>query len=485
MSKENEQWVYKMGEYMSQLFSKDTKEAIHLDCFEIKQVDERLSGLPADSKAWIDNYYSSQLQVNQTYAIANEQGSIERLIFVYDQSKGFWSFAELYHSIDDEKMVSLPSDLTEQQQIDLMTTWAMAAYEFRNYKTVPSSRQQKQLSLTDQQALLLNSHVKPLIDAIFQTRDLINQPCETLTPDQLAIHSQKLAHDMGAVCEIISDLDEIKTDFPLVHAVGRAAENKPRIISLTWGNPGHYKLGLVGKGVCYDTGGLNLKPGQSMLGMKKDMGGAALVLGLARLIMEKRLPIYLKVMIPAVENAMGPSSYRPGDVFYSRQGHSVHIGNTDAEGRLILADALAAIQDDGPLDLLIDFATLTGAQRVALGPDIPGFFATNQTVSNVLMQSSDAVNDPMWPLPLYQPYATFLDHDIADINNIGSIGLGGSILAALFLKKFIRENQSWVHVDFNASNHKNMPGRPKGGEAQSLRAWIHYLEQQLTGNPAE
>ncbi len=461
---------------MRNMFVTMSDVAIDLDCIDFQHLSEQINTLPDHIKIWLENSNPTGLNPRKCYAVYDPKGQLVRVVYVYDSNDKFWACASLFDQIPADYVYRLPTNLSQEVQVDLMITWAMAAYSFRTYKTTEVESQPR-LSLDLNQQTLYQQAAEPLIESIYLTRNLINMPCEELTPSQLARHSQHLADEMGARCEIVSDIETIRTDFPLVHAVGRASKNQPQVIKITWGDPSHYKLGLVGKGVCYDTGGLNLKPGQSMLGMKKDMGGAALVLGIAYLIMKQKLPIYLQVVIPAVENSLGSESYRPGDVFYSRKGLSVHIGNTDAEGRLILADALSLIQDDGPLDLLVDFATLTGAQRVALGPDIPGFFSTDSQISQQLMKSSETTVDPVWELPLYTGYKDYLKHDIADINNIGSIGLGGSILAALFLQRFVNKDQPWVHVDFNASNHKNMPARPKGGEAQSLRAWDHLLKQ--------
>jgi leucyl aminopeptidase len=265
--------------------------------------------------------------------------------------------------------------------------------------------------------------------------------------------------------------------FPAIHAVGRAAAREPRLIRMEWGDEDHPLLALCGKGVCFDTGGLNLKPAAGMGLMKKDMGGAAHVLALARLIMQAELPVRLLVLIPAVENSVSGNAYRPGDVIPTRKGLSVEIGNTDAEGRVILADALALACELEP-DFVVDIATLTGAARIALGTDLPPVFASRAEVANAIVAAGEAVEDPMWAMPLYAPYKKLLKSEIADLNNMASTPMGGCITAALFLEHFVEPDTDWVHIDTWAWNQGSRPGRPPGGEAMCLRAMFHYLQQR-------
>jgi len=264
----------------------------------------------------------------------------------------------------------------------------------------------------------------------------------------------------------------------MVHAVGRASDQEPRLIDFTWGNAVHPKVTLVGKGVCFDSGGLDLKSASGMEIMKKDMGGAANVLGLASLIMAAKLPVRLRVLIPAVENAVSGNAFRPGDILTSRKGITVEIGNTDAEGRLVLADALAEAANDDP-DLLIDCATLTGAARVALGPELPAFFTDDEDLARDLAEQATAVSDPMWRLPLWQGYRDMFDTRMADINNAGAGGFAGAITAALFLQYFAEDARSWVHFDMYAWSKKARPGRPAGGEAQAIRALFAVLQKRF------
>lgn len=305
-------------------------------------------------------------------------------------------------------------------------------------------------------------------------RDLVNTPAEDLGPADLAAAVEAQSVDFGAKVAVIQG-EALKDGYPAVHAVGRAADKTPRLIDLGWGDPAHPKLTIVGKGVCFDSGGLDIKPASGMATMKKDMGGAAHALALARLVMQAKLPVRLRLLIPAVENAIAGNAFRPGDILRTRKGVSVEIGNTDAEGRLILCDALAAAQEDKP-DLILDFATLTGAARVALGPELPALFANDDSVADDLLAAGRAAGDPMWRLPLWEPYRDMLKSEVADINNAGDGGFAGAITAALFLARFVDANTPWAHVDLFAWQSAAKPGRPKGGEAMTLRAFWRFLE---------
>jgi len=276
--------------------------------------------------------------------------------------------------------------------------------------------------------------------------------------------------------DIIGD-DLLKQNYPTIHAVGRASIHQPRLIDFTWGNEDAPKVTLVGKGVCFDSGGLDLKPGSAMRNMKKDMGGSAHVLGLASMIMQHNLPVRLRVLVPAVENAVSSNAFRPGDVLTTRQGITVEIDNTDAEGRLVLCDALTEADSESP-DIIIDFATLTGACRVALGTELPGFFSNDQTVAQQLQASGEAVKDPVWQLPLFKPYQAMLHSQIADTVNSADTPFGGAITAALYLNLFVSKTTPWVHFDVMAWNNRKLPGRPIGGEAFGIRAVFDYLAKK-------
>jgi leucyl aminopeptidase len=310
-------------------------------------------------------------------------------------------------------------------------------------------------------------------------RDLVNTPTEDMGPSELADAVIHAADQLGASASVIKGDDLLTENYPAVHAVGRAASRPPRMISLTWGEKDHPVLALVGKGVCFDSGGLDIKPASGMKLMKKDMGGAAHALALARLVIQYELPVRLLLLIPAVENSIAGNAYRPGDVVETRKGLTVEIGNTDAEGRVILADGLTRSCEEKP-DLIIDFATLTGAARVALGTDLPPVFSNHLEIAQAITAAGERVEDPMWTMPLYQPYRTLLKSEIADLNNIASTGYGGCITAALFLEHFVEPDVPWVHIDTFAWNQTARPGRPVGGEALGLRSVFNYLRERYT-----
>ena len=312
-------------------------------------------------------------------------------------------------------------------------------------------------------------------EGVFLTRDLVNTPTNDMGPDQLEQAVRTLAKKHKAKVSVVSGDDLLGRNFPMIHAVGRASDQAPRLIDMVWGDRNAPKVTLVGKGVCFDTGGLDIKPSSSMLLMKKDMGGAANVLGLASMIMASGLKVRLRVLIPAVENAIAGNAFRPGDVLTSRKGLTVEIGNTDAEGRLVLADALALADEEEP-EILVDMATLTGAARVALGPELPPFYTDDDQLAADLAMASGAQEDPLWRMPLWKPYDAKLSSKIADMNNVTTDGFAGSITAALFLRRFVEKARAWAHFDIFAWNPTDRPHGPAGGEAQGIRA----LEQVIS-----
>lgn len=320
------------------------------------------------------------------------------------------------------------------------------------------------------------ARITTIAEAVNAGRELINRPANDLTTVALADAAQALAARYGAACTEIVGEDLRSQNFPLIHAVGAASAHAPRLIDIRWGEAVHPKVTLVGKGVVFDTGGLNLKPDASMLLMKKDMGGAAAAITAARIMMELRLPVCLRLLLPIVENSVSAPAFRPGDVFRSRAGVTVEIGNTDAEGRLILCDTLAFADEEKP-ELLIDFATLTGAARVALGPDLPPFYTENDAIAGEIAAIGQAVQDPVWRLPLWKPYRAMIDSKVADINNSGQGGFAGSITAALFLKDFVKSAGTWVHFDIYGWVPSPKPGRPEGGEPQAARLIAAFVEK--------
>ena len=316
-----------------------------------------------------------------------------------------------------------------------------------------------------------------MAEAAALARDLINTPSNDMGPEELAQAAQALATRFGATFNCIVGDELVKQNFPLIHAVGMASPRAPRLIDLNWGDPANPKVTLVGKGVCFDTGGLDLKPSSGMLIMKKDMGGAANVLALAQMVMDAKLKVRLRVLIPAVENAVAGNAFRPLDIFKSRKGPTVEIGNTDAEGRLVLADALALADEENP-DLLVDLGTLTGAARVALGPDLPPFYTHDETLAEAVAAHAKGENDPLWRMPLWPPYDSWLDSKTADINNAPSGGFAGSITCALFLQRFVTDAKSWLHVDIYGWTPSAKPARPEGGECQAARAIYKLLSER-------
>ncbi len=340
----------------------------------------------------------------------------------------------------------------------------LGAYRFTAYKSKAASRK---LMLVPNPGIDA-ADVARIAKAVAQGRDIINMPANDFGPAEIEDTIRRLAARFGAsVCSIVGD-DLITHHYPMVHAVGRASTRAPRLIDMSWGDPAHPKVTLVGKGVAFDTGGLNIKPDNAMLLMKKDMGGAATAIAAAEMIMAAGRKVRLRLIVPAVENAISGSSFRPGDVLASRKGMSVEIGNTDAEGRLILGDALALADEEAP-DLLLDFATLTGAARVALGPDLPPFYCDDEALAQAIAAAGDAVGDPVWRMPLWKPYDALLASKIADVNHISSGAFAGSITAALFLKRFVEATKSYAHFDIFGWVPSTKPGRPEGGEPQVAR----------------
>ena len=320
--------------------------------------------------------------------------------------------------------------------------------------------------------------IRDLVDGVFLTRDLVNTPTNDMGPDELEQAVRRMAKAHKAKVSVTAGDELISRNFPMIHAVGRASDKVPRLIDMVWGRQDAPKVTLVGKGVCFDTGGLDIKPAAGMLLMKKDMGGAANVLGLASMIMAADLKVRLRVLIPAVENAIAGNAFRPGDVLKSRKGLTVEIGNTDAEGRLVLADALALADEEVP-DLLIDMATLTGAARVALGPDLPPFYTGDEDLAAEVAAAASEVEDPLWRMPLWRPYEKKLASKIADLNNVTPDGYAGSLTAALFLKRFVEKAGAWAHFDIFAWSPADRPHCPAGGEAQGIRALERVISRRF------
>ncbi len=370
----------------------------------------------------------------------------------------------------------LMSELTPQRLHWFCVGWFLGQYSFDRYRSQTTTVGYKRLVWP---ASVNRDAVQRQVTATCLVRDLVNTPAEDMGPADLAAVATEIAETFGAKSSVIIGDDLKHCGYPAVHAVGRAADKLPHMIDLQWGNEDAPRLTLVGKGVCFDTGGLNLKPGGSMKLMKKDMGGAAHALAMAYMIMDAGLPVRLRVLIPAVENAVSGNAFRPQDIIQTRRGLSVEIGNTDAEGRVILADALTAAGEDAP-ELIIDFATLTGAARSALGPDIPAMFTGDNSLAHDLLTQAEAHGDPLWQLPLWQPYTSLFRSKIADVANASESPFAGSITAALFLSRFVPNPAQWVHFDMYAWNASGRPGTPEGGEAQTLQAVFAVLSRRFS-----
>jgi leucyl aminopeptidase len=352
--------------------------------------------------------------------------------------------------------------------------WLLGAYRFQRFKSTKKPAAQARLVAPEGADL---QYAQAACEAMSLGRDLINLPANEMGPAELARAAQDLCERFGGQCRIVAGT-ALEQEYPLVHAVGRAsaAARAPRLVDCRFARPGAPRVTLVGKGVCFDTGGLDLKPSAGMLLMKKDMGGAACVLALAHLVRALDLPVQLRVLIPAVENSVGGDAFRPGDILRSRRGLTIEVGNTDAEGRLVLADALCEADGEAP-DLLIDLATLTGAARTALGPDLPALYGSDAALVAELAALSLELADPLWPMPLWAGYEEDLSSKVADMNNMSPTPFAGSIIAALFLKRFVSSARPWLHVDLYGWNPKERPGRPLGAETQAVRALYELIRR--------
>ena len=347
--------------------------------------------------------------------------------------------------------------------------WDLGGYRYARYKK--SARKPAVLQVEG------TAKVREALEmaaAVRLVRDLVNTPAEDMGPQELSDVAREQAELFGGEFDEWVGEELLAQNFPAIHAVGRASARPPRLIEINWGDDKHPRVAIVGKGVCFDTGGYDIKSAEGMRLMKKDMGGAAHAIALARLVMQRKLPVRLHMLVPAVENAIAGNAFRPGDIVRTRRGLTVEIGNTDAEGRVILCDALAYAIEHEP-KTLVDFATLTGAARVALGPELPALFCNDETLAGKLLKASEAVHDPMWRMPLWRSYRRLFDSEIADIANSGRGGFAGSIVAALFLDHFVPDGLAWAHFDVYAWNDASRPGRPVGGEAQGLRAVLEAL----------
>ncbi|HYC05176.1 MAG TPA: leucyl aminopeptidase family protein [Azospirillaceae bacterium] len=431
-----------------------------------------LSQAPAATSSWV-RALGFTGEAGATALVPGEGGRLGQVLVGVGERIDLWSFAGLPGS--------LPKGSYRIEGLDARSAtaaalgWSLACYQFTRYKK--STKEFPALVVSDGTDL---AAVERTATSAFLVRDLINTPAEDMGPGDLAAAAKSIATEFGADVSVIEGDDLLSQNYPAVHAVGRAAAKRPCLIDLTWSGAGSDAplVCLVGKGVCFDSGGLDIKGAANMLLMKKDMGGAAHVLGLARMVMAAKLPVRLRVLVPAVENAIAGNAFRPGDILATRKGLTVEIGNTDAEGRLILCDALFEADQAKPA-MILDFATLTGAARVALGTELPALFANDDQLANDFLAAATEADDPVWRLPLWQGYRKQLDSKVADLNNAPSGGFGGAITAALYLEQFVSKGTPWAHIDLMAWNQSAKPGRPEGGEAMALRAAFTLLEKRF------
>lgn len=435
------------------------------------ELDAWLAAAPAADAAWVRRLGFTAAP-GSTALIAAADGSLARVLAGVADPVDIWSLAGLSGSLPAGSY-ALETPLDAATATAVATGWALACYQFTRYKKSTKSFAALVIPANADSAAVLR-----FAQAAYMVRDLVNTPAEDMGPPELAAAAEMLAAEYGARVSTIVGDDLLVNNYPMIHAVGRAAAKAPRLIDLNWGDKSHPLVTLVGKGVCFDTGGLDIKPASSMLMMKKDMGGAAHALGLARLIMDAKLPVRLRVLVPAVENAVAGNAFRPMDIFPTRKGLTVEIGNTDAEGRLVLCDALTEADSEQPA-LLIDFATLTGAARVALGPELPALFSNDDALAAEISTAATTTHDPLWRLPLWQGYRSQLDSKIADLNNAPGGGMAGAITAALYLEQFVSKQTPWAHVDLYAWNSSAKPGRPEGGEAMTLRAFFNVIANRF------
>jgi leucyl aminopeptidase len=444
---------------------------IPIQAIATKEFEHWLSKQKDKIKNWIKTT-KFKAESGSSCLILDNTGRPEHVLLGVKNAEDFWAYGALPRVLP-AGLYQITAKLSKENLERAALAWALGTYQFSLYKKQPAIT--AQLALTKQ-----NNHkqLEHLVDTIFLVRNLINTPTDDLGPAEIAEAVVKVADECKAtVTQIIGD-DLLKEGYTAIHAVGRASVHAPRLIDLRWGNPKHPKVTLVGKGVCFDSGGLDIKSADGMSTMKMDMGGAAHVLGIARLLMLNELPIRLRLLIPAVENAVSGDAYHPGDILATRKGITVEVTNTDAEGRLILCDVLAEAASEKP-DILIDVATLTAAARVALGPDVASLYATNDKTAEKLLQCSAVEKEPIWRMPLHTAYRSYLDSQVADIVNAPTSRYGGSIIAALFLKEFVPDEIDWVHFDIMAANVKSQPGRPEGGEAMIVRTIYSFLEEKF------
>ncbi len=453
----------------------ETEGAVPIAALTKTEFPAWLEKAPERERNWLTSIGFSA-ESGKHALVPAESGSLARVLVGLgdgaDAEVRMWALAGLPTALP-EASYRLDAVPREADPTNLALGWALATYVFARYsaKTRPAA------------ALVWpedadRGRVERLAAAVFLARDLANTPAGDLGPEELAGEAVRVAKAAGAGQRVIVGDDLLAENYPTIHAVGRASVRAPRLVDIVWGDPARPKVTLVGKGVCFDSGGLDLKTASGMRLMKKDMAGAAIVLGLAQAIMDAQLPVRLRVLLPCVENSVSGNAMRPLDIVRTRKGLTVEIGNTDAEGRLILCDALAEASIENP-ELLIDMATLTGAARVALGPELAALFCNDEGLAQGLLDAAAAEEDPMWRMPLWQPYRKMIDSKIADINNVSESPHAGAVTAALYLQEFVEPQIPWAHLDVMAWNPQSRPGRPEGAEATALRALYAHIAQRF------
>jgi leucyl aminopeptidase len=442
--------------------------AVPLTALTKAQLPQWRESAPARERDWAQAAGFTG-EAGKTALVPDERGKLGRvLVGASDSEAAMWAVAGLSEILPEGayRLDPLPEG-GDPSRVAL--GWALGTYRFTRYHAKPEAKARLVWPKGADHGL-----VERLAGGIFLARDLATTPASDMGPEELADAAQKVAKKAGARCKIIVGDKLLEKNYPTIHAVGRASTRPPRLVDIVWGDEDAPKVTLVGKGVCFDSGGLDLKPASGMLNMKKDMAGGAIMLGLGQAIMQAGLKVRLRVLVPCVENAVSGNAMRPRDIIKTRKGLTVEIGNTDAEGRLILCDALAEASDEKP-EMIVDCATLTGAARVALGPELPALFCNDDMLANALIAAGQAEDDPMWRMPLYKPYRRMIDSKVADLNNVSDGPQGGAITAALYLQEFVDPKIPWAHLDVMAWNQRSRPGRPEGAEAQTLRAVYAYI----------
>lgn len=454
------------------VFDEKPPQVTPIELVPSADLDDWLESQDNVTKKWAKQYQFEGKE-NQFFVIPDADGTPGKVFAGIGKKASIKSLGTLAHRLPRQSYFL--SNAAEDDTYVLALGWGMGTYRYNVYRTREKDKKKTAELYVDAKFKSITDE----LDAVNLSRDLINTPAGDLLPHNFEVTVRKVCKQFKVDLNATTGEELLEAGFRTIHAVGRASVSAPRLLDFSWGSEDAPKVTLIGKGVCFDSGGLDLKSAAGMLDMKKDMGGAAIALGLAQLIMRRQLNVRLRVLLPVVENAVSANAYHPRDVIHTYKGTTVEVGNTDAEGRLILCDALTLATEDDP-KLVIDFATLTGAARVALGPDLPAMYCNRDEIADEILGSSQVVDEPVWRLPLFQSYRTMLDSKVADMSSTGSTHLGGSITAALFLEHFVNDTP-WVHFDLMASNTRMRPAHPEGGEGSVLRTLFHYLHTRFGG----